>query len=261
MKLKLYQVDTFTDQVFKGNPAAVCPLEEWPSDDVLLNISAENNLSETAFYVPHGTGFDIRWFTPNVEVDLCGHATLATAYVLFNYEGYHDNLINFHSHRSGPLTVAKDGEQLLLNFPADKLDPVEITDTLRNTTNRLPLEVFRGKTDYMLVFDKEDDIRSMTPNFPVIAGLDARGIIVTAKGSCCDFVSRFFGPAVGVNEDPVTGSAHTTLTPYWTKKLGKNEMAAQQLSARHGLLYCRMAGERVEIGGKAALYLTGEITI
>lgn len=261
MKLKIYQVDAFTDKVFSGNPAAVCPLEEWLDDDILLNIAAENNLSETAFYVPSDDGFAIRWFTPNVEVDLCGHATLATSYVLYNQKGYTGDVIRFYSPRSGKLTVTVYGELFLLNFPVDSFTEIVLTDLLVSSTDKKPLYAYKGKTDYMLVFENEEDIRTLQPNLPVVAQLDARGIIVTAKGETADFVSRFFAPAAGVNEDPVCGSAHTTLTPYWAKELNKTELQAFQLSKRGGALYCRLLDNRVELGGKAVLYMKGEIIV
>lgn len=261
MKLTLFQVDAFTDQVFKGNPAAVCPLENWLDDDLLLRIAAENNLSETAFYVPKGDGFEIRWFTPNVEVDLCGHATLATSFVLFKEQGYDKETIQFYSPRSGKLTVSVKDNLFLLNFPKDEFSKYDLTEVLIASTDKNPVAAYKGKTDYMLIFENEQDIQSMNPNLPVISNLNARGLIVTAKGSTADFVSRFFGPAVGVNEDPVCGSAHTTLAPYWSDKLGKTELLALQLSERTGEISCRVLGERVELGGAAILYLKGEIFI
>jgi len=261
MELKLYQVDAFADKIFTGNPAAVCPLQEWLPDDVLLKIAAENNLSETAFYVPKGDGFEIRWFTPGVEVDLCGHATLATAFVLRNLEGFNTDVINFISPRSGALPVTVQGDKLLLNFPVDNFEKVELSNELLSVTDKKPVAAFKGKTDYMLVFEHEEDIRTMQPDLAAIAGIKARGIIVTAKGTTYDFVSRFFAPAAGINEDPVCGSAHTTLTPYWAKQLNKTELKAFQLSARGGEVACRLLNDRVELGGKAVLYLKGGIFI
>lgn len=261
MKLSIYQIDAFTNEVFKGNPAAICPLKEWLADNDLLNIAAENNLSETAFYVPYNDGFEIRWFTPNVEVDLCGHATLAASYVLFNQEGFKGDSIQFYSPRSGKLTVTLNNDLFLLNFPIDQFVETELTQTLVTTTDKHPIAAFKGKTDYMLVFENEEDIQYMVPNLSAIADLQARGLIVTAKGNTSDFVSRFFGPAVGVNEDPVCGSAHTTLVPYWSEKLNKTEMRATQLSKRTGELFCRLLNDRVELGGNAVLYLKGEISI
>ena len=261
MTIKLYQVDAFTDKVFHGNPAAVCPLDKWLPDDTLLKIAAENNLSETAFVVKNYSIFEIRWFTPTIEVDLCGHATLAGAYVLFNFENYTGSTIEFYSPRSGRLSVTKNEDLLTLNFPADNFSEIELSALLRSATNKNALAAYKGKTDYMLVFEDEDDILSMQPDFTAIAQLPARGLIVTAKGNRFDFVSRFFAPASGINEDPVTGSAHTTLIPFWSEKLQKKDLTASQLSERSGILYCRMLSNRVEIAGNAVLYLKGEIIL
>lgn len=261
MKLSLYQVDSFADTVFKGNPAAVCPLAEWLPDEVLQQIAAENNLSETAFYVPKEAAFEIRWFTPNMEVDLCGHATLATAYVLHRQEGYTGKLISFWSPRSGDLSVSIEDEVYTLDFPADVFAEVPLTDVLKRVTNQAPLAAYKGKTDYMLVFDSEAAIRDIVPDLSLMKQLDARGIIATARGVNADFVSRFFAPVAGINEDPVCGSAHTTMTPYWAKELGKERLHALQISARGGTLYCHAQGDRVTISGKAVLYLKGEIYI
>lgn len=261
MKLTLYQVDAFADRPFQGNPAAVCPLEEWLSDEILLKIAAENNLSETAFYVPKGNGFEIRWFTPKVEVDLCGHATLATAFVLHRYENFPKNTIAFYSPRSGNLSVAVRDDRFVLNFPVDQLAKAVLTEELLSATDKSPIAAYKGKTDYMLVFGQEDDISTLQPNLPLIAQMNARGIIVTARGSGYDFVSRFFAPAAGINEDPVCGSAHTTLIPYWADQLSKAELLAFQLSERGGELHCRLLENRVELGGNAVLYMKGEIFI
>ncbi len=259
MKLKLYQIDAFTNTIFSGNPAAICPLDAWLSDDMLQSIAMENNLSETAFYVKQGKQYELRWFTPSIEVDLCGHATLAAAFVLFNYENHEGNIIHFNSPRSGVLTVTKKGELLTLNFPSDRLEPIELSDEIKMCFDIKPQQSFKGKTDYFLVFENEDEIKNLTPMFDAISKLIARGVIVTAKGNQVDFVSRFFAPQSGVNEDPVTGSAHTTLTPYWSKQLGKTELTAMQLSARKGYLECKHLGDRVEISGQGKLYLIGNI--
>lgn len=261
MKLRIYQVDAFTDKVFSGNPAAVCPLETWLSDDLLQNIAMENNLAETAFYVKKDNVYQIRWFTPAVEVDLCGHATLASAFVLYKYQNHTDNTINFYSHRSGNLTVTKRDDLLTLNFPTDVFESIPLSNELMNGFTIKPIEAFKGKTDYMLVFEKESQIKALIPSFHEISKLKARGVIVTAKGDHVDFVSRFFAPQSGVNEDPVTGSAHTTLTPYWARKLGKNELTAIQLSARKGHLKCKYLNDRVEISGQGKEYLIGEIVV
>jgi PhzF family phenazine biosynthesis protein len=259
MKLKIYQVDAFTSKVFGGNPAAICPLEEWLSDELMQNIAMENNLAETAFYVKKGNQYEIRWLTPTVEVDLCGHATLATAYVLFHYENHIGNEIIFFSPRSGRLEVKRTGNLLSLNFPTDTLNQVPITQALTAGFDQMPVEAWKGKTDYMLVFENEEQIANLKTDFALINQIKARGIIVTAKGKQVDFVSRFFGPQSGINEDPVTGSAHTTLTPYWSKKLGKQALTAIQLSPRKGYLECMYLGERVEISGEGKLYLIGEV--
>ncbi|MBX3163131.1 MAG: PhzF family phenazine biosynthesis protein [Bacteroidetes bacterium] len=259
MKQKIYQIDAFADRVFSGNPAAVCPLNQWLSDDMLQKIAMENNLAETAFYVKQGNQYQIRWFTPTVEVDLCGHATLAAAFVLFNYENHSENIVHFYSPRSGVLTVTKKEELLMLNFPTDIFEQVELSDEINNCFDIKPKLAFKGKTDYLLIFDKEDEIKNVIPAFDVISKLKVRGVIVTAKGNKVDFVSRFFAPQSGINEDPVTGSAYTTLTPYWAKQLGKTELTAIQLSERKGYLQCSYLNDRVEISGQGKLYLIGEI--
>lgn len=261
MKLKMYQVDAFADKVFSGNPAAVCPLDQWMADDILQSIAMENNLAETAFYVKDGNQFQLRWFTPTLEVDLCGHATLATAYVLFHHEGFQSDTVHFHSPRSGPLSVKRKENILTLNFPVDILEPADVTSSLIAGFDIPPKMAFKGKSDYLLIYEKEEDIKKLTPNMDQIAKIKARGVIVTAKGNEVDFVSRFFAPQSGVDEDPVTGSAHTTLTPYWSRQLNKVELTARQLSRRGGNLKCKLIDDRVEIGGHAHLYLIGEIFI
>jgi PhzF family phenazine biosynthesis protein len=257
---KIYQVDAFTGLLFSGNPAAVCPLNEWPDDQLMQNIALENNLAETAFYVKRNNEYELRWFTPAVEVALCGHATLATAFVLFNYENHQSEEITFSTRQSGKLIVRKEGEYLILNFPTDTIEPVDITDEMTACFHCRPIEAFRGKTDHLLIFENESQIRNNQPDLNKIKALFDRGVIVTAKGDEADFVSRFFAPNVGIDEDPVTGSAHTSLTPYWSSVLGKIEMTALQLSKRGGFLKCRNLGDRVEISGKAKLYMIGEIT-
>ncbi|MBK7233704.1 MAG: PhzF family phenazine biosynthesis protein [Saprospiraceae bacterium] len=259
MKQKIYQVDAFTDKIFGGNPAAVCPLEQWYPDELLQKIAMENNLAETAFYKKHDEQYQIRWFTPTMEVDLCGHATLAAAFVLFNHENFLENRINFFSPRSGELTVSKNGEFLTLNFPKDLVESITISEDLIKCFNLVPKFAFKGKSDYMLVFENEKQIRNIVPDLYQISQLDGRGIIVTARGEEVDFVSRFFAPQSGINEDPVTGSAHTTLTPYWAKELVKTELTALQLSDRIGYLECKDLNERIKISGKARLYLIGEL--
>jgi PhzF family phenazine biosynthesis protein len=259
MKIRIYQVDAFTDKLFSGNPAAICPLSEWLPDEMLQNIAMENNLAETGFYVQDGDQFLIRWFTPAVEVNLCGHATLAASHVLFNHENYTGTEITFHSPRSGILKVTRNQDLLTLNFPTDIFEAVELTNSLTSGFNIKPVQAFKGKDDYMLVFRDESEILNLHPDLSQLANLSGRGVIATARGETVDFVSRWFGPGVGIDEDPVTGSAHTTLTPYWTQVLGKDELTAIQLSSRKGHLTCRNRGNRVEISGKARTYLIGEI--
>jgi PhzF family phenazine biosynthesis protein len=258
MKLKLYQIDAFAEKLFMGNPAGECPLDKWLPDELMQKIAMENNLSETGFFVKEGDVYHIRWFTPAVEVDLCGHATLAAAHVIFEYLNYKQNTIHFKS-RSGDLFVRKENEYLVLNFPADKITKVEIPATLIEGLGIAPVESYKGISDYLLVYKNQEEVEKINPDFKVLSQTGTRGFIVTARGNECDFVSRFFAPGVGVGEDPVTGSAHTTLTPYWKKVLGKNEMTAMQLSKRKGHLNCKYLGERVEIAGKAKTYLIGEI--
>lgn len=261
MKLRIYQVDAFTDKVFGGNPAAIVPLDHWPPDSLLQKIAFENNLAETGYFIRKGTEYEIRWFTPTVEVDLCGHATLAAAHVLFNYEGHVLDEIIFNSERSGRLVVRKEESGLTLDFPTDIISKVELTTDLLRSFHIKAKEAYKGKSDYMFVFNSEKEISELLPNLDVITKLDARGLIATAKGDDVDFVSRFFAPQSGINEDPVTGSAHTTLTPYWAKVLGKEELTAIQLSERKGHLKCKLLGDRVEISGHAVTYMFGEIEV
>jgi PhzF family phenazine biosynthesis protein len=261
MKLKIYHIDAFADKLFAGNPAAVCPLEKWLTEPEMKNIAMENNLAETAFYVKEGDLINIRWFTAGgIEVDLCGHATLASAYVLFEHEGYKGNEIRLNS-RSGILTVKKNGNDFTLNFPVDEYERVKTPGELSIALNIQPLECYKGKTDYMCVYENEEQILKLKPNFIAMMMVEGRGVICTSRGTKADFVSRFFAPQSGINEDPVTGSAHTTLTPYWSKILGKKELTALQLSARKGHLKCKDLGERIEISGHAKTYLKGEIEI
>ena len=260
MKIRMFQIDAFTDRLFHGNPAAVCPLAEWLPAELMQQIAMENNLAETAFYVKGEERFHIRWFTPALEVDLCGHATLAAAYVIFNFDRHPDRLIEFDS-RSGLLTVTRSADLLTLNFPADAPEKVSASDDLIAALGLPPAECYKGKSDYMLVYSTPEEIEKLRPDMWLIAGVPARGIIVTAPGRDVDFVSRFFAPQSGVPEDPVTGSAHTTLTPYWAARLGKNELTAQQLSKRRGWLKCRLAGDRVQISGNARAYMVGEIDV
>ena len=260
MKLNIYQVDAFADNIFEGNPAAVIPLESWLPDSLMQKIALENNLSETAFFIPAENGFHIRWFTPLAEVDLCGHATLASAHVLFNHLNYNKNEISFQS-RSGNLKVKKENDLIVLNFPASTLTEIEIPENLKSAFNFQAKNCFKGRDDLMLIFENEEDIVNLKPNFQKITASKTRGIIVTAKSNNYDFVSRFFAPTVGVNEDPVTGSGHTMLIPFWAEQLDKTSLLAKQVSTRGGILYCKNLGERVEIGGLAVTYLVGEISV
>jgi len=259
--IKLYHVDAFTDRLFAGNPAAVCVLDTWLEDELMQSITIENNLSETAFVVPNGKDFEIRWFAPAAEVDLCGHATLASAYVLFYILHYPKAIIRFLSPRSGWLSVEKKEDMLFLDFPTDTITAVshDVKARLEKCIGMKTVESYKGKTDYMAVIDSEASLQALQPDFLEIAKLEARGLIVTAKGDEVDFVSRFFVPRLGINEDPVTGSAHTTLLPLWSKKLCKNRLTAKQLSKRGGQLVCEYKDDRCLIGGQARLFLTGEI--
>ncbi|MCX2718662.1 PhzF family phenazine biosynthesis protein [Lentiprolixibacter aurantiacus] len=260
--LKIFQVDAFAERVFTGNPAAVCVLEEWLPDDSMQAIAMENNLAETAFTVKEEKGYHIRWFTPEVEVALCGHATLATAFVLYEYYSFEGNKISFYSEKSGPLAVEKGENGLLtLDFPADTLQEVASDEKLNEALGIVPLKTLKGKTDYLLIYSEEQQVRAMDPNIFLLNQVDARGIIVSAPGVEVDFVSRFFAPQCGVSEDPVTGSAHTTLTPYWSEILNKKILSARQLSRRGGNLSCELRGSRVRISGRVKPYLKGEIHI
>ena len=260
MNLTVYQVDAFTKTVFGGNPAAICPLQEWLSAELMQQIALENNLSETAFFVKKDDGYEIRWFTPTFEIDLCGHATLASAYVIFECLKLEEKHIKFHSHKSGELFVEKQGDLLILDFPSRPPVACETPNGLIEAIGRQPKEILKSR-DYFLAYETEQDILDIQPNFAEMMKIDAVGFIVTAKGETSDFVSRFFAPEVGVFEDPVTGSAHCNLIPYWAEKLGKTELYGKQISARGGELFCELVGDRVKIGGNAVLYLKGEIYI
>lgn len=256
----IYQVDAFTDKIFAGNPAAVIPLEKWLPDQLMQNISMENNLSETAFFIPENDGFNIRWFTPASEVNLCGHATLASAHVIFNHTGYNRDQIIFNS-RSGILKVRKEGQFIILDFPASDLEEISLPLSIEQALGIKPKKCIKGREDLMFVFDSAEEIKNLTPDLKILTTLDARGIIVTAPSDEYDFVSRFFAPVEGIDEDPVTGSAHTMLIPYWSERIQKKELTAKQISARGGILKCTNKGARVEIGGKAVTYMVGEIYI
>jgi PhzF family phenazine biosynthesis protein len=259
MKIPIYQVDAFTEKLFGGNPAAVCPLETWLPDRTMQAIGAENNLSETAFFVRAGGSFEIRWFTPEVEVDLCGHATLASGHVIFNHLGHQGSLITFQS-QSGELRVKKVGDLLYLDFPASEPEPFDISSELSRGLGRKPSEAFRGR-DVLAVFESEEDILSLEPDFAELKKIECLGIIVTAPGRRSDFVSRFFAPRAGINEDPVTGSAHTLLVPFWSNRLKKKKFHAFQVSKRGGELFCEDLGARVLIGGRAVTFFSGQIEI
>ncbi|WP_029008956.1 PhzF family phenazine biosynthesis protein [Azospirillum halopraeferens] len=264
MRLPIYQVDAFTDTVFGGNPAAVVPLEDWLPDDRLLAIAAENHLSETAFFVPDGGGYALRWFTPEVEVDLCGHATLATAFVIdrFLRPAGADGL-TFRTRQAGTLTVTRDGDTYVMDFPSRPPLPVDTPhpDLLPALGGPPPRAVLAAR-DYLVVYDDAAAVRGLVPDMVRLAGLDRHGVCVTAPGEGgVDFVSRFFAPAFGIPEDPVTGSAHCTLIPYWARRLGRDRLEARQVSRRGGVLACALAGDRVRIGGTAVLYLEGHIRV
>lgn len=258
MRLPIYQVDAFTGRLFAGNPAAVVLCDSELPMEMMQSIAAENNLSETAFVVLTEKDHQIRWFTPTVEVDLCGHATLAAAHVIFNHLKLSGDTVSFSS-KSGPLLVRQDGEILYLNFPADSIKAVEPMETLISGLGVMPAELYRGRDDFLAIFENEDRIARLDPNMALISKLPVRGVIVSSIGDEVDFVSRFFGPQSGVPEDPVTGSAHTILIPYWSKKLARTHLRARQISKRGGELECQNLGQRVEIGGQAVTYLVGEI--
>ena len=257
MQLPLYIVNAFTDSTFGGNPAAVCPLQQWLPDTVMQQIAAQHNLSETAFFVRAADGFHIRWFTPTVEVSLCGHATLASAFVLFDQLGFAAREIVFQS-KSGPLQVTLDDHRLTLNFPAQPPRAIPYIDNIESTLGALPVAQLAGE-DVLFVLQSEAEVAALTPDFAALKQWPYRGVIVTAPGEEVDFVCRFFAPAAGINEDPVTGSAYTKLIPYWSERLAKSELSARQISARGGDILCAMVQDRVLISGSAVLYAKGDI--
>ena len=259
MKLRQYQVDAFASRVFEGNPAAVVPLTSWLDDTLLRAIAGENNLSETAFFIPSQKGFKLRWFTPGAEVDLCGHATLASAHVLFTHLGYSGPVVTFET-RSGDLMVERQGQFLVMDFPSRPPTPCAAPQALLGALGRQPVEVLAAD-DYIVVFDTEDAIRFIEPDYAQLQLIDLRGVAVTAPGREADFVSRFFAPKLGVPEDPVTGSSHCELAPYWASRLGKTDMRARQLSRRGGEMLCRLDGSRVMLSGTAVTFMEGEITV
>lgn len=262
MQFDLYQVDAFSRGPFTGNPAAVVPLTNWLSSDIMQKIAEENNLAETAFFIPEETGYSIRWFTPSVEVALCGHATLATAYVIFNHLGHHKDKINFTC-KSGPISVTKKEQLLTLDFPTDRLSLCKnIPEHLISGLGEEPIEIWKGRDDLLCIFQDEETVENLHPNFGTLKKVPGRGLIVTAQSSGeFDFISRGFFPQSGIDEDPATGSAHTTLTPYWSKKLEKQALSACQISSRKGYFHCIDKGARTLISGLADLYLTGQIYI
>lgn len=259
--IPIYQADAFTNKLFGGNPAAVCPLNEWLPAPLMQKIAAENNLAETAFFIPQGIDFELRWFTPELEIDLCGHATLATAHIIFTQLGYQNDVIHFHTLKAGRLTVTRADDLYTLDFPSRIAEPTEAPKGLLQALGGSePVEVLRSR-DYMLVYKTEAEVRALKPDFNALSKIEALGIIVTAPGENSDFVSRFFAPAAGINEDPVTGSAHCNLIPYWADKLKKNDLYAFQVSERIGELWCQLQRDRVLMSGKAVTYLKGEIYI
>lgn len=259
MKLKLYQIDAFAKKVFEGNPAAVVPLDEWLSDTLMQRIALENNLSETAFFVREGDKYHIRWFTPTAEVDMCGHATLASAYVLFECMEFQEEEIVFSS-RSGDLHVCRDSEMYMMDFPTQHIELCDLPSEIADAFEVTPIECYRSM-DYLLVFENEADIVSAMPKLENLRDIDTRGVIITAASDHYDFVCRFFAPKVGVDEDPVTGSAFTQLVPYWNRVSAQTYFRAKQLSSRGGEVFCSLKGERVEIAGYAVKYLEGTIEL
>ncbi len=260
MLLSVFQVDAFTDGLFRGNPAGVVPLAEWLPDLLMQNIALENNLSETAFFVPGDGIYHLRWFTPTTEVTLCGHATLAAAHILFNHLDYKEETIRFQT-RSGLLQVSRHNGLLFMDFPAAAIENIPTPRGVTSGLGLRPLETWTGNRYLMAVYKNEKEIRNITPDFSILAKLPFLGIIVTAPGDSVDVVSRFFAPAMGISEDPVTGSAHTLMIPYWKQRTGADRFVSHQVSRRGGILYCEYQGERVKIGGKAVTYLLGTLLL
>lgn len=258
--MRYYVVDAFAEKVFEGNPAGVCIMEKWLQDDIMQQIASENNLSETAFAVKEGDSYRLRWFTPGKEVDLCGHATLGTAYIIANYYETNVDNIKFQT-MSGELVVVKRGELYEMNFPSRMPEPFPLTEQMVEALGIKPVDTYLGR-DLMFVLEKEEDVQNADPDFSKMERLpDGMGVLITAKGEKCDFVSRCFFPKIKVNEDPVCGSAHCNFIPYWAQRLGKNEMKARQLSKRGGTLHCKYCGDRVKISGSAVLYSIADIRI
>jgi len=264
MRIPLYQIDAFTSHPFGGNPAAVCPLERWLEDGRLQAIAAENNLSETAFFVPEGDGFRLRWFTPVKEVELCGHATLAAAHLILTRLEPRREGVDFRTEKAGVLRVTRAGDKLAMDFPARPAVPKPSLGDVAAALGARPLETLAAPRDGFAVFRSEAEVKALEPDFAKVAKLECMGLIATAPGapgSGVDFVSRFFAPSAGINEDPVTGSAHSTLVPYWAKRLGKKTLFARQVSKRGGELWCEDRGERVEMAGHCAPFMEGTITL
>jgi PhzF family phenazine biosynthesis protein len=259
MDIPIYQVDAFSKSVFSGNPAAVCPLERWPNDATLQAIAAENNLAETAFFVRNGGSFHLRWFTPVCEVDLCGHATLGSAHVLFEELREPGDTVRFQT-KSGELVVRRQGDLLAMNFPSRPPEKVQPDPRVATALGGKPIEILAAR-DYLVRYGSAEEVRALCPDMEALKEIEQFAFIVTAPGTDCDFVSRFFAPAQGIPEDPVTGSAHCTLIPYWAKELGNTTLYARQISARGGELFCKLLGDRVEIAGYAALFLKGRIQV
>ena len=260
MTLDYYHVDAFADRVFTGNPASVVPLKRWLPAAVLQSLAMENNHAETAYFVPRGAAFHLRWFTPKVEIDLCGHATLAAAHVLWNHLAHTEDPIRFET-MSGPVSVSRESGRLMLDFPSRPPQAVLPPPTLPDALGAKPFQIWRTATNYLAVFRREEELRALAPNFAKLAALDCLGVIATAPGKSVDFVSRYFAPKAGIDEDPVTGSAHCTLTPYWSQRLGKPRLRAEQLSTRGGRLWCEVDGDRVKIAGHAVTYMRGQIEV
>jgi len=261
MRLPIYQVDAFTDRLFGGNPAAIVPLERWLPDGTMQAIAAENNLAETAFFVREGEGYALRWFTPTVEVDLCGHATLAAAYVIFHRLEPRRTEVAFRTLKAGSLCVKRHGDALAMDFPSRLGEKATAPAALAAALGKAPSVVLAAR-DYLAVYERQEEVAALVPDFAALARLDRFAVIVTAPGrDGVDFVSRFFAPAQGIAEDPVTGSSHCTLAPYWAARLGKKTLTARQISARGGDLTCTIADDRVIIAGRCVLYLEGAITV
>jgi PhzF family phenazine biosynthesis protein len=259
MELPLYQVDAFTDRLFAGNPAAVCPLEVWLPDATMQAIAAENNLSETAFFVPRGEDYELRWFTPTVEINLCGHATQASGFIVMTRLAPHRSSVRFHT-KSGPLTVTRRGDMFAIDLPSRPPERCTMPEKFVGALGRKPAQIL-GAAMYLTIFESEADVAALTPDLATLSGIDRDGVIASAPGRDCDFVSRYFAPHAGIPEDPVTGSAHCTLMPYWAERLGKSKLHARQISKRGGELFCELRGDRVVMAGHAAFYLDGRIRV